>query len=111
MKYEAKIKKILSHYPKDKRESAIMPILTMFNEEEGYISKNKIEYTAKLLNLPVIRVYEIITFYSMYNLEKKAKYEFKVCCTLPCYLKGSENILKMLSEILKLNVGQRICFL
>ena len=81
----------LQKYPKGRQASAVIPILWRAQEQEGWVSKPAIEYVAKFLDMPVIRVLEVATFYFMFHLKPVgSKAHFQVCGTTPCMLRGSE---------------------
>ena len=87
-------KKILKIYPKNFKESSIMPLLSIAqNQNNGWLPKKAIEYVSDFLEIPEIKVLEIATFYSMYNLSPVGKFHIEVCTTSPCMLRGSYEIL------------------
>jgi len=90
-----KVKKIISKYPSDKQQSAVIPVLDLAQRQnDGWLSKNAIEKVAETLSMPYIRVLEIATFYSMFNLEPIGKNFVQICRTTPCWLRGCEKLLK-----------------
>jgi len=98
-----KSKEIISKYPTGRQKSAVMPLLDLAQRQnDNYISQEIIEYIALMLDLPAIRVYEVATFYSMYNLKPVGKYLIQICGTTPCMLRGSEDLFKLCKE--KLNI-------
>ena len=91
-----KAKKIIKKYPETKQASAIMPLLYLTqNQNENWIPLEAIKYLAKMLDIPYMQVYEVATFYSMYNLAPVGKYFIQVCTTTPCMIRGAENIVKL----------------
>ena len=101
---EAKV--VLKRYPKDYPEGALMPLLTLAQKQsQGWLPKKAIEYIASFLNVSEIKVLEIATFYSMYNLSPVGKNHIEVCTTTPCMLRGSDNILKVCEKFLNINSG------
>ena len=83
-KNKIKAKKILKKYPKKFSRSAILPLLHLVQDQlEGWLSKDSIEYISKFLNVPLINVYEVASFYHMYNLKKVGKNCINVCTTTP----------------------------
>lgn len=99
-------KDILKRYPKNYSEGALMPLLTLAQKQSnGWIPKKAIEYIADFLKVSEIRVLEIATFYSMYNLSPVGKNHIEVCTTTPCMLRGSDNILKICEKFLSINSG------
>jgi NADH-quinone oxidoreductase subunit E len=102
-----KAKEIIARYPEGKQKSALLPILHLAQEENnGWLSADAMDYVAELLQLKPIEVYEVATFYSMYNLKPVGKYVFEVCQTGPCMLNGSDNIIAYIKEKLAINVGE-----
>lgn len=94
-----KAKEAISKYPDGRQKSAVMPLLDLAQRQNNnYISQEIIEYIAKMLDLPPIRVYEVATFYSMYNLKPVGKYLVQICGTTPCMLRGSEDLFKLCKE-------------
>ena len=84
-----KAKNIIKMYPSNYKESAIMPLLSIAqNQNNGWVPKKAIEYVSDLINVPEIKVLELATFYSMYNLSPVGKFHIEVCTTSPCMLKG-----------------------
>jgi NADH-quinone oxidoreductase subunit E len=102
-----KAKEIIARYPEGKQKSALLPILHLAQEENnGWLSVDAMDYVARLLQLKPIEVYEVASFYSMYNLKPVGKYVFEVCQTGPCMLNGSDNIIAYIKEKLKIGVGE-----
>ncbi len=107
---EEKIKKVnelISHYPEGKQKSAILPILHIAQQEfGGWLDVPVMDYVATLLKIQPIEVYEVATFYSMYNLKPVGKYMFEVCQTGPCMLNGSDDIIAYIEEKLGIKPGE-----
>ncbi len=102
-----KSKKILAKYPSERKKSAVMPLLDLAQRQNGnYISKDIVEHIAKLLEIAPIRVYEVASFYSMYNLKPVGKYLIQICGTTPCMLRGSEEIIKTCKNKLGVDFDQ-----
>jgi len=102
-----KAKEIIARYPEGKQKSALLPVLHLAQEENnGWLSAEAMDYVAELLQLKPIEVYEVATFYSMYNLKPVGKYVFEVCQTGPCMLNGSDNIIAYIKEKLAIGVGE-----
>lgn len=100
-------KKIIARYPEGFQASAVMPLLTMAQRQNAnHLSVPAIEYIADMLDMPVIRVMEVATFYTMYNLDPVGKHMIEVCTTTPCWLRGSEKIVKACEKALGITVGQ-----
>lgn len=99
--------KIISRYPQGKQKSALLPLLHLAQEEfGGWLDVPSMDYVASLLNIEPIEVYEVATFYSMYNLKPVGKYVFEVCHTGPCMLNGSDNIVDYICEKLNIRPGE-----
>ncbi len=87
--------KILKKYPKDKKRSAVMPLLYLAqNQNDNWIPLAALKFIGNFLSMPYINVYEIATFYTMYNLAPVGKYYVQVCTTSPCLLRGANEIVK-----------------
>ena len=98
--YEAKAQKALARYPEGRKKSAVMPLLDLAQRQvgeetdtRGWLPLPVIEYVANYLDMPVIRVLEVATFYFMYNMTPVGKYHVQVCGTTPCMLRGSDDII------------------
>tara|TARA_B100000212_G_C27193722_1_gene455740 strand:- start:151 stop:744 length:594 start_codon:yes stop_codon:yes gene_type:complete len=99
-------KKILKIYPKNFKESSIMPLLSIAqSQNNGWLPKKAIEYVSDFLEIPEIKVLEIATFYSMYNLSPVGKFHVEVCTTSPCMLRGSDEILSFCEKKLAIQEG------
>ncbi len=102
-----KVQELVSHYPEGKQKSALLPILHIAQQEfDGWLDVPVMDYVASLLQLEPIEVYEVASFYSMYNLKPVGKYMFEVCHTGPCMLNGSDNIIDYIKEKLNIVVGE-----
>ena len=86
---------ILKKYPKDKKKSAVMPLLYLAqNQNDNWIPLAALKYIGNFLSVPYVKVYEVATFYTMYNLAPVGKYFVQVCTTSPCLLRGANEIVK-----------------
>jgi NADH-quinone oxidoreductase E subunit len=104
---QKKVKEILAKYPEDRAKSAVMPLLDLAQRQnDNWISKEAIECISKTINLPEIRVYEVATFYTMYNLKPVGKYLLQFCKTTPCMLRGIDKIIKDCKEKLGIEMDQ-----
>ncbi len=102
-----KANEIISRYPQGKQKSALIPLLHLAQEENaGWLSAEAMDYVAGLLNIKPIEVYEVATFYSMYNLKPVGRYMFEVCQTGPCMLLGSDDIIAYIGEKLSIKPGE-----
>ena len=103
----AEAKNIIARYPEGKQKSALLPLLHLAQQEfGGWLSVETMNYVASLLNLEPVEVYEVATFYSMYNLKPVGRYMFEVCQTGPCMLNGSDDIIAYIGEKLGIKTGE-----
>lgn len=103
----AKVQEIITRYPEGKQKSALLPVLHLAQQEfGGWLSADTMDYVASLLQLEPIEVYEVATFYSMYNLQPVGKFVFEVCQTGPCMVSGSDNIIDYIQQKLGIAIGQ-----
>ena len=87
--------KIIKNYPEGKQQSAVMPLLYLVQKQNNnWIPLVAMKYIAKFLSMPYIKVYEVATFYTMYNLSPVGKYFFQICTTTPCMIRGAYDIVK-----------------
>jgi len=107
---EEKIKKvneIIARYPEGKQKSALLPLLHVAQDEfGGWLDVPVMDYVAELLHIKPIEVYEVATFYSMFNTKPVGKYLLEVCRTGPCMLNGSDEIIEYIKEKLGINEGE-----
>ena len=101
----AKIDEIIARYPEGKQKSALLAALHLAQEQFGWLSSETMDYVASLLHLKPIEVYEVATFYSMYNLKPVGKFMFEVCQTGPCMINGSDDIIAYIGERLGIKPG------
>lgn len=103
----SKVTEIIARYPEGKQKSALLPLLHMAQDSfGGWLSAETMDYVAELLQITPIEVYEVATFYSMYNTKPVGKYLFEVCQTGPCMLNGSDNIIDYISKTLGIKAGE-----
>ncbi len=94
-----KVEEILNKYPVGSRKSAVMPLLYLVQRQnQNWIPLAAMKYIAKLLSMPYISVYEVATFYTMYNLAPVGKHFIQVCTTTPCLIRGADKIVKLCKE-------------
>ena len=98
-----RIDREIAKYPIDKKQSAVMSALAIAQEEKGWLASETMDFVARYLEMPPIAVYEVATFYNMYNLEPVGKYKITICTNLPCALSGSNESAAYLKE--KLGIG------
>jgi NADH-quinone oxidoreductase, E subunit len=102
----AKVKELITRYPEGKQKSALLLVLHMAQDHfGGWLSTEAMDYVAELLHILPVEVYEVATFYSMYNLKPVGKYVFEVCQTGPCMINGSEEIIQYIKTKLGIGVG------
>jgi NADH-quinone oxidoreductase subunit E len=102
-----KVEEIVARYPDGKHKSAVIPVLHLAQDEfGGWLSPETMDYVASLLKMEPIEVYEVATFYSMYNLKPVGRYVFEVCQTGPCMLNGSDQIIDYIKMKLNIGVGE-----
>ena len=98
---------IVTKYPEGKQQSAVMALLYLVQRQNNnWIPLVAIKYVAKFLNIPYIKVYEIATFYSMYNLSPVGKYFIQVCTTTPCMIRGAYEIVEVCKEKISKNENE-----
>jgi len=101
------INRIINQFPEGKHKSAILRVLHLAQEEFGnWLSVDTMDYVARLLHIQPIEVYEVASFYSMYNLQPVGKVLLEVCQTGPCCLVGAEKIIKYIEDKLNIKPGQ-----
>ncbi len=94
-----KAEEILKRYPKENKKSAVMPFLYLAQKQNNnWIPLSAMKYIANLLSMPYVSVYEVATFYTMYNLAPVGKHFIQVCTTTPCLIRGADKIVKLCKE-------------
>ena len=102
-----KVNEIMKRYPEGKHKSALLPVLHLAQDEfGGWLDTPVMDYVASLLKIEPIEVYEVASFYSMYNLKPVGKYLFEVCQTGPCMINGSDQIIDYIKQKLSIGVGE-----
>lgn len=101
-----RVNKIIARYPEGRQKSALIPVLHLAQEQYGWLSAETMDYVASLLNIEPIEVYEVATFYSMFNLKPVGKYMFEVCQTGPCMIRGCDDIIEYIEERLDIKPGE-----
>ena len=93
------VNKIKQNYPNGKEKSAVMPLLYLAQKQnDNWIPLEAMKYIAKLINIPYIKVYEVATFYTMYNLSPVGKYHVQICTTTPCMIRGAYELVEACRE-------------
>jgi NADH-quinone oxidoreductase subunit E len=102
-----KVNEIIARYPQGRQKSALLPVLHLAQTEfGGWLDVPVMDYVASLLSIEPIEVYEVASFYSMYNLKPVGKFVFEVCQTGPCMINGSDDIIDYIKQKLNIGVGQ-----
>ena len=102
-----KVKKIIKKYPDGKQQSAVMPLLYLAQKQNNnWIPLSAIKYIGKLLEMPYIKVYEVATFYTMYNLTPVGNHLIQVCTTTPCMIRGAYKLVEACKEKISLNENE-----
>jgi NADH dehydrogenase (ubiquinone) flavoprotein 2 len=102
----ARAKAIIDRYPHGKQQSAVMPLLTIAQQQNGnWLSKAAMDVIAAMLGMPPVRVYEVASFYTMYNREPVGKHFVQLCTTTPCWLRGSDAIVDACEKRLGIKCG------
>ena len=102
----ALVQKIIKRYPEGKQKSAILPVLHLAQAEfNGWLSSDVMDYVSSLLKIQPVEVYEVASFYSMFNLKPVGKCVIEVCRTGPCWLLGAEDIVRYIEK--KLNIKDK----
>lgn len=98
---------IVAKYPKGRQQSAVMPLLEMAQRQnDNWIPEAAMEEIARILDMPRIKVFEVATFYTMYNLEPRGKHHLQFCTTTPCWLSGSAETLEACEKHLGIKLGE-----
>ena len=106
---ESSLKKIdreIAKYPADRKQSAVMAALAIAQDEKGWLDKGTIEFVANCLEMAPVAVYEVASFYNMYNLEPVGSYKLTVCTNLPCALSGGAHAAEYIKEKLGIDFNQ-----
>ncbi len=101
-----KAQEVIARYPAGRQQSAVMPLLAMAQKQcGGWLPKQAMDYVADMLGMPPVRVYEVASFYTMYNLKPVGKHFVQVCTTTPCWLRGSDAIVHACEKKLGVKCG------
>jgi NADH-quinone oxidoreductase subunit E len=101
-----KIDKEITKYPPDQKQSAVMSALAVAQDELGWLSTETMDFVAQYLEMPPVAVYEVATFYSMYNLQPTGKHKLTICTNLPCALSGAADAARYLKQKLGIDFNQ-----
>ena len=101
------IEEIISKYPSNRKSSAVLPLLHLVQKKAGgWLPVHEMERVANILEMSYMRVFEIASFYTMFNIQPVGKYLLQVCKTTPCWLRGADNIQKCIKDNLDLDNGK-----
>ncbi len=103
---QAQIDKEIAKYPSEQKQSAVMAALRIAQEEHGWLSEELMDYVAGILQMRPIQVYEVATFYSMYDREPVGRHKIEVCTNVSCLLCGSAGIVQHLQKTLGIGLGE-----
>ena len=102
-----KVKKIIEKYPSGRKQSAVIPLLDLAQRQnKGWLNKKALEKVAETLSMSFIRVLEVATFYSMFNLKPIGKNYIQICRTTPCWLRGSDKLLNIAKKVTGCSLGE-----
>ncbi|RIK78346.1 NADH-quinone oxidoreductase subunit NuoE [candidate division KSB1 bacterium] len=101
-----RIAEVLTHYPAENKRAALLPILHLVQEEKGYIPVEMEEGIAALVGVPVVKVKEVLSFYTWFRQKPVGKYHFQVCRTISCTLRGHREIMTHLEKKLGIKDGE-----
>lgn len=104
---QKKAEEIVAKYPKGRQRSATLPLLDLVQRQNGgWLSREALDFVAEYLELPAIRVYEVATFYTMFNLKPVGKNFIQVCRTTPCWLRGADQLTEACKKKLGIGLGE-----
>ena len=102
-----KAEQIISKYPPSRKQSAVLPLLDLAQRQnDRWLSQSAMEYVADYIGISYVKILEIASFYSMFNLKPVGKYHLQVCTTTPCHLRGAGRLLSDLENLLQIKCGQ-----
>lgn len=105
--YEARAQTIIGRYPEGRQQSAVIPLLDLAQRQAGgWLPTEVLEYVASYLGMPKIRVLEVASFYSMFNLEPVGKNFVQLCRTTPCWLRGSDDLRAAAKDVTGCELGE-----
>jgi len=102
----ARIDRWIAKYPPERKQSAVMAALRIVQEEHGWLSQELMDAVAEYLEMPPVSVYEVATFYSMYDLQPVGRHKICVCTNVSCMLRGAEDVVRHLEERLGIKMGE-----
>jgi NADH-quinone oxidoreductase subunit E len=102
----AKIDKAVAKYPVEEKQSAVMAALTIAQDEKGWLSTETMDFVAQYLQMPPVAVYEVASFYTMYDLKPVGRHKLTICTNLPCALSGANHAAEHLKQTLGIGFGE-----
>jgi NADH-quinone oxidoreductase subunit E len=102
----AKIDKAVAKYPPEEKQSAVMAALTIAQDEKGWLSTETMDFVAQCLEMPPVAVYEVASFYTMYDLKPVGRHKLTICTNLPCALQGATQTAEYLKQKLGIGFGE-----
>ena len=102
----AKIDKAVAKYPPQEKQSAVMATLTIAQDEKGWLSNETMDFIAQYLGMPPVAVYEVASFYTMYDLQPVGRHKLTICTNLPCALSGANLAAAHLKQKLGIGFGE-----
>ena len=102
----SRIDREIAKYPPDRKESAVMSALAIAQDEKGWLSTETMDFVAQYLGMPPVAVYEVASFYTMYNLKPTGAYKITICTNLPCALQDAVESAEYLKEKLGIGFGE-----
>jgi len=99
-------KQIIGRYPAGRQQSAVLPLLDLAQRQEGWLSLAAMQVVGEMLDMAAMRVYEIATFYTMYNLKPVGRHHVQVCTNLPCRLRGADDVMAACRKALGVGLGE-----
>jgi NADH-quinone oxidoreductase subunit E len=103
---ESEIDREIAKYPSEQKQAAVMAALSIAQREKGWLSEATLDYVARRLEIPPIRVTEVATFYAMYDLVPVGRHKISLCTNISCMLRGSDSIAEYLENKLNIKPGQ-----
>ena len=104
--FMAEAEKHIAKYPEGRQQSAVMPLLDLAQRQHGWVTRAAVGYIAGMLGMAEIRVWEVVSFYTMYRTKPGGRYNIEVCTTTPCWLRGSDDVVSACKSKLGIGVGE-----
>jgi len=104
--YQVEAEKHINKYPPGRQQSAVMPLLDLAQRQYGWVTRAAVAYIADMLEMPEIRVWEVVSFYTMYRTAAGGKHHVEVCTTTPCWLRGSDEVVAACKSKLGIGIGE-----